>query len=91
MFILDAKWKKIDSSKPDKNYGIAQSDLYQLYAYGKRYKCRKLALIYPQTHKFKAPLTYRLVNELTLICLLFDVTAPEKSVQESMQRLGEGA
>ena len=91
VFILDAKWKKINSSKPDKNYGIAQSDLYQLYAYGKRYKCRKLALIYPQTRKFKAPLTYRLVDELTLICLPFDVTSPEKSVQESIQRLRESA
>ena len=89
VFILDAKWKEIDASKPDKNYGIAQSDLYQLYAYGKRYKCRKLALIYPQTRNFKAPLTYRLVDELTLICLPFDVTSPEKSVQESIQRLEE--
>lgn len=89
VFILDAKWKEIDASKPDKNYGIAQSDLYQLYAYGKRYKCRKLALVYPRTRKFKAPLTYRLVDELELICLPFDVTSPEKSVPESIQRLEE--
>ena len=71
------------------NYGITQSDLYQLYAYGKRYKCRKLALVYPQTRKFNAPLTYRLVDELTLLCLPFDVTSPKNSVQESMQRLAE--
>ena len=89
VFILDAKWKEIDASKPENNYGIAQSDLYQLYAYGKRYKCRKLALVYPQTRKFKAPLTYRLVDELTLLCLPFDVTSSENSVQESMQRLAE--
>jgi len=89
VFILDAKWKKIDASKPENNYGIAQSDLYQLYAYGKRYKCQKLALVYPQTRKFNAPLTYRLVDELTLLCLPFDVTSPRNSVQQSMQRLAE--
>ena len=89
VFILDAKWKEIDASKPENNYGIAQSDLYQLYAYGKRYKCRKLALVYPQTRKFNAPLTYRLVSELTLLCLPFDVTSPKNSVQQSMQRLAE--
>ena len=86
--ILDAKWKEIDASKPDKNYGIAQSDLYQLYAYGKRYKCQILALVYPQTRNFNAPLTYRLVDELTLLCLPFDVTAPNNSVQLSMQTIG---
>ena len=92
VFILDAKWKELDASRPDKNYGIAQSDLYQLYAYGKRYQCRKLALVYPQTRKFKIPLPpYRLVDELTLLCLPFDVTSPKKSVQESIKRLRERA
>ena len=89
VFILDAKWKEIDALKPENNYGITQSDLYQLYAYGRRYKCRKLALVYPQTRKFKAPLTYRLLDELTLLCLPFDVTSPKNSVQRSMQRLAE--
>lgn len=89
VYILDAKWKEIDASKPENNYGITQSDLYQIYAYGKRYKCRKLALVYPQTHKFSTPLTYRLVDELTLLCLPFDVTSPRNSVQQSMQRLAE--
>ena len=89
VFILDAKWKEIDASKPKDNYGIAQSDLYQLYAYGRRYECEKLALVYPQTRRFQSPLTYRLVDELTLLCLPFDVASPEESVQESMRLLKE--
>lgn len=88
-FILDAKWKEIDASKPKDNYGIAQSDLYQLYAYGKRYECKKLALVYPQSRRFQSPLTYRLVDELALLCLPFDVTSPKESVQESMRLLKE--
>ena len=49
----------------------------------------ELALVYPQTRKFRAPLTYRLVDELTLLCLPFDVSSPKNSVQESIRRLNE--
>ena len=42
-FIADTKWKII-KSRDD----ISQADLYQLYAYGKKYECGKLYLIYPK-------------------------------------------
>ena len=42
-FIADTKWKII-KSRDD----ISQADLYQLYAYGKKYECDKLYLIYPK-------------------------------------------
>jgi 5-methylcytosine-specific restriction enzyme subunit McrC len=43
--ILDAKWKKLDSSKP--NSGVSPSDAYQLTAYASRYGCNRIGLIYP--------------------------------------------
>ena len=30
-----------------KNYGISQSDMYQMYAYAKKYDSRKVFVIYP--------------------------------------------
>ena len=42
-YMADTKWKII-KSKDD----ISQADLYQLYAYGKKYNCGKLYLIYPR-------------------------------------------
>ena len=42
-FIADTKWK-IVKSRDD----ISQADLYQLYAYGKKYECGELYLIYPK-------------------------------------------
>ncbi|MFC2345717.1 McrC family protein [Campylobacter sp.] len=42
-FIADTKWKII-KSRDD----ISQADLYQLYAYGKKYECGKLYFIYPK-------------------------------------------
>ncbi|PIQ51955.1 MAG: restriction endonuclease [Comamonadaceae bacterium CG12_big_fil_rev_8_21_14_0_65_59_15] len=43
--VLDAKWKRLDPQ--GSNWGVDQSDVYQLLAYAIRYRCRKLELIYP--------------------------------------------
>ena len=49
-FIADTKWKIIrqDINESEKKYKISQADLYQLYAYGKKYECGKLYFIYPK-------------------------------------------
>ena len=86
-FILDAKWKRIDASSDDPRHGINQDDLYQLYAYGKGYGCDAVALVYPQTQDFTTELRYRFLDDLTLICLPFDVEYPKESVQRSMETL----
>ena len=39
--IFDTKWKLLDESKEKKNYNISQSDMYQLYAYGKKYDLKE--------------------------------------------------
>ncbi|RYJ59208.1 McrC family protein [Pseudomonas songnenensis] len=50
-WILDTKWKRIDVGKPEKNYDLSQSDFYQLFAYGHKYRrgdeVPRLVLIYP--------------------------------------------
>ncbi len=44
--IADTKWKLLSFEKS--NNGISQTDIYQLYAYGTKYKnCQNLYLIYP--------------------------------------------
>ena len=87
-FVLDAKWKEIDPGGGDRKHGIDQADLYQLYTYGRRYGCDVVALVYPKTRAFMTELRYRFFDGLDLICLPFDVTNPEGSVQRSMQALG---
>ena len=44
--IMDTKWKKL---KPDPgvNYGISQTDMYQMYAYSKKYHSSEIWLLYP--------------------------------------------
>ena len=47
IFILDTKWKVLTDSKA--NYGISQADMYQMYAYQKKYGAENVTLLYPQT------------------------------------------
>lgn len=44
--ILDTKWKRLINN-PKKNYGISQSDMYQMYAYSKKYNTPEIWLLYP--------------------------------------------
>lgn len=76
--VMDAKWKRIDSSNREKRYGISQSDMYQLYAYGHKYlkkeKHKKLVLIYPKTEKFQKPLkVFKYEENFELTVVPFDL------------------
>ena len=47
IFVLDTKWKLLADGKA--NYGISQADMYQMYAYQKKYDSQNVTLIYPKT------------------------------------------
>ena len=86
-FILDAKWKEINVNRDYPKHGIDQGDMYQLYAYGKRYGCKALALVYPKNRAFATELRYRFHDGLHMICLPFDVANPKESVIRSLRIL----
>lgn len=77
--ILDTKWKLIDQSATyengnnDNKKGISQSDVYQLFAYGKKYAVKKVVLIYPKWQKFEKGFGYKLDTDLRLKIKPFDV------------------
>ena len=43
--VMDTKWKLLSNVR---NYAISQADMYQMYAYGKKYDAEKIILVYPQ-------------------------------------------
>ena len=47
IFVMDTKWKLLAEGKA--NYGISQADMYQMYAYQKKYGAQNVTLIYPLT------------------------------------------
>ena len=50
--IMDTKWKKLNANSRA-NYGISQSDMYQMYAYAKKYNTNEIWLLYPQSLEMK--------------------------------------
>ncbi len=46
---MDTKWKVLSADKA--NYGISQADMYQMYAYQKKYISENVTLLYPLTEK----------------------------------------
>ncbi|WP_304210983.1 McrC family protein [Helicobacter canis] len=55
ILIIDTKWKIPDSSFDEKQYGISQSDLYQMWAYAGKYRLESkkvsVVLIYPKCER----------------------------------------
>lgn len=79
--VLDTKWKRINGkvgTQPGPgNYGIETADLYQLYAYGKKYTASDLFLIYPAHDTFREPLpVFCYDSDTRLHVVPFDVTKP---------------
>ena len=44
--MLDTKWKRLAANRSHDN--VSQSDIYQMYAYGKEYDSPRVILLYPQ-------------------------------------------
>ena len=86
-FILDAKWKRLDPGK--RNHGVSQTDAYQLFAYGRRYGCRRVVLVYPRTTEFRETVRFRFAGDedLEMACFPFDVGDAVGSVRRMMPAL----
>lgn len=89
--VLDTKWKAL-SNNPRQNYGISQADMYQMYAYSKKYKTSEIWLLYPVNEDIKdvsvnfASYSNQLIE--TNVRLFFvDVTRIEGSLEKLKQQL----
>lgn len=52
IIILDTKWKSLINNKKA-NYGISQADMYQMYAYAKKYQASEVWLLYPMNEEMR--------------------------------------
>ncbi|WP_392713330.1 McrC family protein [Rhizobium ruizarguesonis] len=80
-WIIDAKWKRLNRDR-NANYGLTQSDFYQLFAYGQKYMdgAGDMFLMYPAVDEFPdLPRPFEFYRDLRLHVLPFDMhsrTAP---------------
>ena len=75
--IADTKWKLLSQEKT--RQGISRSDLYQMYAYGTKYKnCKRMYLIYPKDSEVVVKAyDYYKEGGLSLEVLFFDLEEPK--------------
>ena len=82
VFILDTKWKILADSKT--NYGISQADMYQMYAYQKKYGANHVTLVYPKTDKVASEtgMEYRSDDGVTVRIRFVDLFDVQKSIEQ---------
>lgn len=88
--IMDTKWKNLKNEQ-SKNYGISQSDMYQMYAYSKKYGTSEIWLLYPLNDEMRdlAPIKFD-SGDGTIVSLFFvDVSNIEDSLVDLKEKLKE--
>lgn len=92
--VLDCKWKRVDQSQSDgtSKYGIQQSDMYQMLAYGSTYLQGKgeMYLVYPRWKRFLHALPeFKLPGTLRLHVVPFDLDNDKLLLAQSAAFLQE--
>ncbi|AXQ15859.1 McrC family protein [Shewanella algae] len=81
VWVLDTKWKRVNSKSPDTKYDLRESDFYQMLAYARQYLPEgkgDMVLIYPKSQTFVEPLQpFDLYHKLTLHVWPFDLERDE--------------
>ena len=79
-FIFDTKWKVLSSGKP--NFGISQSDMYQMYAYHKKYTAASTSLLYPKAEALQSdtPIEFRSKDEVRVKIRQIDLFKLDESL-----------
>lgn len=93
IIIMDTKWKRLNRNS-DANYGISQADMYQMFAYSKKYNTPDIWLLYPITEKMKGvkDIVFKSSGpdgDMTVSVFFVDVTDIEKSIIKLKNKLEE--
>ncbi len=86
--ILDTKWKRLYDNERI-NYGISQADMYQMYAYSKKYETSEVWLLYPMIKEMRnhKPIEFYSGDNTYVRLFFIDVANIEESLNELKQRI----
>lgn len=81
--VLDTKWKLLSNSK-----NISQSDMYQVYVYGKKYSANKVVLLYPHSALLnEINDKYVSSDNVTVKVAFFDLMDSDNSTNDLLENL----
>jgi len=84
--IADTKWKLLSNDL--RNKGIAQSDMYQMYAYSKKYIANRVVLIYPMCDSIKDDhLFFRSDDGVEVMVVFIDLMNVDESISRSLKAI----
>ncbi len=88
--ILDTKWKSLINDR-SKNYGISQADMYQMYAYSKKYATSEIWLLYPLNDAMQGQdnITFDSGDGVNVSLFFVDVARIEESMERLFLRLSD--
>lgn len=88
MIILDIKWKNLINNKY-KNFGISQADMYQMYAYAKKYNTSRVWLIYLANAEFYSDkiIVFDSEDRVKVSLFFIDLTSVESEVERLVKLL----
>ena len=82
--VLDTKWKLLADNV--RNYGISQADMYQMYAYSKKYNADKVILLYPATGLTQQKKIEFVSDDHVNVDIAFiDLLYPDNHIRELLQ------
>ena len=86
--ILDTKWKSLIDDKRS-NYGISQADMYQMYAYSKKYGTSEIWLLYPVNDAMRnhEQIVFDSGDGATVSLFFVDVVHIEESLSALFEKL----
>lgn len=81
--IMDTKWKSLVNNDR-KNYGISQADMYQMYAYSKKYETSEIWLLYPLNDEMRnhAEISFDSGDGTTVHVFFVDVADAKNSLEK---------
>lgn len=81
--IMDTKWKRLINNER-KNYGISQADMYQMYAYSKKYETSEIWLLYPLNEELRehGDIAFDSGDGTRVRVFFVDVAKVEESLEE---------
>lgn len=84
--VLDTKWKLLSDNA--RNNGISQSDMYQMYAYSKKYEADGIVLLYPHSDLItRANMRFASNDNVKVDVKFIDLTTPDESILKLIQEV----
>ncbi|MDD5792116.1 MAG: McrC family protein [Erysipelotrichaceae bacterium] len=86
--IMDTKWKSLINNERA-NYGISQADMYQMYAYSKKYGTSEIWLLYPLNDEMRnhSDIKFESGDGTTVRLHFVDLTRIPETIEELRDKL----